>query len=122
MTVSWPGTLPGISKTGDNSQESATDRLLFHKTTSGPGKLRARYTSGSARITIPMVMTLTEVTALMDFYEDTLQGGALPFDWSHPRTGSAQRYRFQPGVQPTVVRIIPGRFRVQLALEAIPGA
>lgn len=123
MAITWPGGLPqGDAAIGDNLIEEGEDRVLYTKTTAGPGKLRPKYTIGPAKCSIPMVLTEAQVTTLMTFYNTTLYGGALAFDWVHPRTGLDQRFRFQPGVVPAVQMIVPDRHRVTLYLEMIPGA
>ncbi len=122
MAVSWPPSLPqGDAAQGYDTIEEAEDRLLFKDTTSGPGKLRPKYTSGPARVSMPMILTKAQLTTLMDFYHDTLKGGSLPFEWVHVRTGADQLFRFQPGVVPTAQMILADRYRVTLALEMIPG-
>lgn len=122
MAVVWPATLPqNDDAIGYDTVEEAEDRLLYTPTTAGPGKLRAKYTKGPARISIPVVYSESQVNTLMDFYHNTLYGGALPFEWKHPRSGADQLFRFQPGVVPAVQLVTPDRYRVTLHLEMIPG-
>ena len=122
MPVLWPLTLPWDDEAIKyDTIEEAQDRLLFTPTSAGPGKLRQRYTVGPANLSIPIVLSDTELTTLMDFYHDTLGGGALEFEWIHPRTGAGQYFRFQPGVMPAAQIISPNRYRVTLALQMVPG-
>jgi len=122
MAVVWPVSLPQSDDAlGYDMVEEAEDRLLYSPTSAGPGKLRPKYTVGPARVSIPTVYTETQLTTLLDFYHDTLHGGALAVDWKHPRTGADQRFRFQPGVMPAAQLITPNLYRVTLHLEMIPG-
>ncbi len=59
------------------------------------------------------------MATLDDFYASTLAGGALQFDWVHPRTSAALAYRFvEPPAYAPVAR---GRlWTATLKLEVLP--
>lgn len=60
----------------------------------GPVKIRRRFTAGVRPIVGKMKMKSSELATFDTFFNTTLNGGALPFDWTHPRTGVAATYRF----------------------------
>jgi hypothetical protein len=61
----------------------------------GPAKIRRRFTKSLRRFDISMMMTAAQVTTFETFWNDTLKGGSLPFDWLHPRTRVAATLRFR---------------------------
>jgi hypothetical protein len=118
MPLAWPPALPAVAKYGGS--EMGVDRLLHQETASGPGKLRSKYSTGIKVFTFPMILTETQADTLMDFYNDTSGGGALSFDFTHPRTGAAIVCRFKPGSMPLIVNFSFELYRVTLELEIIP--
>ncbi|MCK5020949.1 MAG: hypothetical protein KAS32_28300 [Candidatus Peribacteraceae bacterium] len=121
MAYTWPPTLPqGDEAIGYDSIESFPDRLLFTPTIQGPGKLRPRYTSAPANVSFNMVLTEAQVATLETFYNTTLVGGSLQFEWLHPRTGIDKYFRFQPGVVPTFQLLTPDKYRTTLHLQVMP--
>ena len=118
MPLAWPLPLPTVSLYGGS--EAGTDKLIHHETDSGPGKLRSRYSTGIKDFTFPMILTEAQATELMTFYDDTSGGGALSFDFTHPRTGAAIVCRFKPGSQPLLANFSFERYRVTLELQIIP--
>ncbi len=118
MPLAWPPTLPTIPLYGGS--EGGEARLIQQETEVGPGKLRSRYTRGLAPILFPMILTIPQATALMDFYNTTTGGGALSFDFLHPRSGAAIVCRFRPGSGPLLGNFSFGKYRVTLQLEIVP--
>ncbi len=59
----------------------------------GPPKARRRFSAGERKLDIKMIMTEAQVVTLDAFYVSTLSGGALTFDYTHPRTSSLETYR-----------------------------
>lgn len=55
---------------------------------------------------------------LDSFYESTLAGGSLSFDWLHPRTGQSKSFRFL--APPKATEAARGLYRMTLQLEMLP--
>ena len=92
--ASWPGTLPQYvfeqgytEKLNDQSIESSVDV--------GTPKIRRRYTKQIRTFTVQMRLTPTQKTTFETFWQTTLAGGSLPFDWVHPSTRTAQTFRLR---------------------------
>ncbi len=114
--AAWPATLPS-SVISDGYQETPPDNLLRTKMDKGRAKVRRRTTSNVRDMSCQDVYTLEQVAALDEFYNTTLQSGALPFDWTHPRTGAAVELRFaaRPAYKGS-----GGKFLVTFNLEILP--
>jgi len=91
--ASWPGTLPD-DPLKQAYEETFQDQALRTPMDAGPDKLRRRFTAGVKYFRFRFRHTKTQVATHMTFYETTLSAGSLPFDWTHPRTGSAVEFRY----------------------------
>jgi hypothetical protein len=114
----WPVSLPQRPLVQGFS-EQAPDTLIRTQMEAGPPKVRRRFTAGIRTMGLQLHLTSEQVETLDGFHDATLQGGALAFDWVHPRTGSAITCRFAepPGYAP----IARGRlWTASLKLEILP--
>jgi len=84
----------------------------------GPPKLRQRSTAGCSSNAYNFHMTDANITALDVFYTDTCEGGAVEFEWVHPRTSGTENWRFL--APPTWVQIRNGLYHVTVQLEQLP--
>lgn len=112
----WPITLPSRPLlTG--YEETLGDGTLRTQTDVGPAKVRQRYTAVSDRLTVQYNLSSVEVVDLVDFYKISTAGGALAFDYQHPRTGATVQVRFlsPPSIVPS-----GNRYRVTVRLEVLP--
>jgi len=68
----------------------------------GPDKIRQRVTAGVRNFAVSFAISDTQFTTLDDFFTTTVKGGALSFDFPHPRTGATISVRFTsaPEYQP----------------------
>lgn len=89
----WPVSLPQDPLI-DGYDERAPDVLARTEMDAGPDKVRRRFTAGVRPMRLTVALTRTQVQTLDDFHVTTLQGGALPFDWTHPRTLATVAFRF----------------------------
>lgn len=111
----WPLTLP-------QAPGGVTERAPYHAIRSvpetGPEKRRPRYTGGIRHFALSFLLWDDEVATLETFYQTTLLGGSLAFDWLHPRTGAAASMRFTspPDMRPTG----PRSYRVTFETEVLP--
>ena len=116
--VTWPVGLPQLVAV-DGYGESPPDTVLRTKMDVGPAKIRRRSTAGIRPLSVQLDLDATQVAALDAFYLGTLQGGALAFDWVHPRTQEIVSLRF---VRPPAYR--PQRsdavWRAAVQLEVLP--
>jgi hypothetical protein len=84
----------------------------------GPAKLRRRTTSGVRMLAFEMLLSRAQTETLDSFYQDDLASGSLPFDFTHPRDGSAISCRFKR--PPEYVPTSSEYFRCGLELEILP--
>ena len=113
----WPGTLPA-SPLMDSFRETVPDTVLRTETDQGPAKLRQRTTAGVRRLSLSYIMSQSQISDLENFFLVTLMGGALGFDFTHPRTEETETCRFR---QPPEYAPLNGNFfRVAVDLEVLP--
>ena len=112
----WPVSLPELPLTG-GFDETPPDTTLETQMDAGPPKARRRFSAGVRKIGVKMIMTTAEVATMDAFYVATLQGGALTFDYDHPRTGVSQTYRIN-GL--SYQHLTPGEYRVGFQLMQQP--
>lgn len=91
----------------------------------GPGKVRRRTTAGVTKFTIGLKLTRNQVALFDEFFRTSAKGGALAFQWTHPRTGNPIDYRFAdvPQLKPYAPRQAAGTeyWTATFTLEALPG-
>ncbi|MHB8109755.1 MAG: hypothetical protein ACYDHW_06955 [Syntrophorhabdaceae bacterium] len=114
----WPGTLPQrllISGYG----ESLPNTLLRTSMDMGPAKQRRRGAAGATPINGKLILTSTERTAFLTFFNTTLLGGSLRFSWVDPVDGvTANEMRFTE--TPSISAISGNLFEVNMSLEIMP--
>ena len=92
MSEPWPTTLPQQMLIG-LTRKQAPNTLQF-AVSSGPAKRRRRSTMVTKTCTTDLELTGAELAILEEFFNDTLQGGSLPFTWTDFITGDAAEFRF----------------------------
>lgn len=78
VVPSWPAELPQRVLT-DGYSEKQRDGRLFSRTSSGPGKVRRRYSSAVLQVTAAMIVTYAQKARFERFWDDETAGGSLPF-------------------------------------------
>ncbi|MBK8909231.1 MAG: hypothetical protein IPM60_15525 [Rhodospirillales bacterium] len=114
----WPYSLPQ-RPLAQGFNEQARETAIRTQMEAGPPKVRRRFTAGIRTMGMQLRLTADQVATLDAFYDTTVAGGTLPFDWVHPRTGVAATYRF---VEPPFYQPV-ARGRVwtgTLKLEVMP--
>ena len=96
MAAVWPASLPARLLANPGATEQPPDVVLETQMDAGPPKARRRYTAGFRIVQGSLALTRAQYATLDDFYVNTLQGGALPFDWIHPITSAPVTVRFMP--------------------------
>lgn len=85
--ATWPATLPQVLQvTGFEEKLGATS--IRTQMDAGPAKQRRRFTAAPRAITGSITVDSDGWDDFREFYEDTLEGGALSFDWVEPGTES----------------------------------
>lgn len=92
--ISWPSTLPQFVFEQGYS-EKLNDQVLESKMTSGPPKIRRRFTKQIRTFTMEMRLTPDEKATFETFWQSTALGGSKSFDWVHPLTRAATEFRFR---------------------------
>jgi hypothetical protein len=114
--ATWPASLPQDLEQAGHF-EAAPDTVIRSEMSTGAQKIRRRFTAAPVPIPGKQLMTTAQVATLRTFYVTTLGGGALPFDWKLPRTGTTTTFRF---LKPPKWSPASPLWEVQLALEAMP--
>jgi len=115
--AAWPDTLPAYPLL-DSFRETVPNTVIRTDMEQGPAKVRLRTTAAVRTMTVGYLLSKAQVAALETFYLATLQGGALAFDFTHPRSNSAASCRF---VRPPEYSSSNGNFfKVAIELEMLP--
>ncbi len=115
--VTWPVTLP-VSPLLDGFVETVPETVIRSQMDSGPDKVRNRTTAGVRLFSMSFIMSKTETALFDDFYLNDLNGGAVSFDFTHPRTGETLSMRV---VKPPAYTAQNSKyFRIKLETEALP--
>ena len=116
--ITWPASLPQESLV-EGFSEQAPNTLIRSQMEAGPAKVRRRFTSGPRNFDCQLYLSPAQVDALDAFYVSTLAGGALSFDWKHPRTQAAVTFRF---VEPPNYKPVKrgAAWQAFLKLEVLP--
>jgi hypothetical protein len=121
--TAWPAGLPQ-SLNIDGYGQAPDDGNVRTAMDAGPVHVRRRFSAVARRVAGYMVLTDAQFDDLMEFYDDDLAGGSLPFDW-HPRG----RHNASPAVVfsmrftgPPTMRPIAGNraYQVDMSFEILP--
>ena len=102
MAALWPASLPQRFLQDPGTSENPPDVVVETQMDAGPPKARRRFTAGFRLVGGSLALTHAQRATLDTFYMDTLEGGALTFDWIHPITSAPATFRFMP--QPNGLR------------------
>ena len=119
--ATWPVSLPQ-SFLVEGYSEQKTSQVLRSEVSAGPPKQRRRFSAAYINITGRMFMDDAQITTLEAFFENTLFGGSIEFEFPHPRTGETVNVLFPGGVAPVYTRLDSEHYYVDLQLEVQPGA
>lgn len=96
MASPWPGTLPQKFLV-DGYSEGVGDGLLEYQPDTGASLTRRRATAMPKPMGGNFEMTSAQIATLKTFFETTLIGGSLPFNFPDPLTGATLLVKFQKG-------------------------
>lgn len=119
--ATWPASLPQ-SFMFDGFSEQKDSQVLRTGMDSGPPKQRRKFSAAGVQLKGRMFMDDTQVTTLEAFFDNTLFGGSIEFDFPHPRTGATVIVVFPAGVHPIYTAVDDSHFYVDLQLEVQPDA
>jgi len=114
----WPVSLPQ-EPLAQGFSEQAPSTVIRSQMEAGPPKVRRRFTAGVRNIECQLRLTPAQVDTLDSFFDTTVAGGSLSFDWKHPRSGAAVTLRFvEP---PSYTPLTRGTlWQASLRLEILP--
>lgn len=115
-TYSWPAALYGKILKG-SYQETPPDNVIRADMDVGPPKSRRRSTSNVRPLEVTHFFTTAEVAVFDEFYHNTLNSGALPFNYRHPRTQVMGEYMFND--LPAYAEMNQG-YRITTKMELLP--
>lgn len=116
MAQLWPTSLQQKLSEANFSYEIA-DTALRTDMDIGPQKVRRRFTRGINSLTGSIYLTTSEYTQFYNFYNTTLNGGVLTFEFNHPITQDLKEWRFKGPAR--VSSIGGGNFTVQFSWEEL---
>ena len=115
--IVWPSSLPQRPTVG-GYQEHFADTVLRTAMEAGAAKTRRRFTAAPRQIEVTFRVNAAQAATFKSFFEETTAGGALPFDWVHPREGTSAEFRFVEA--PRVYAVTGTLFSVAVKLEQMP--
>jgi hypothetical protein len=83
----WPATLPQLLLV-EGYADGVADGRIISNTDAGPPKVRRRSSAMPRPVQGRMIMDTDQLADLRDFVDNTLIGGALPFNFPDPVDGS----------------------------------
>lgn len=92
----WPSTLPQQVYTDSGPSYSGQSNVIRTDMTTGPAKMRRRFTAISADVTVQLELSEAEIAILENFVKGTL-GEVSTFNWTNPYNGNPAVYRFKEG-------------------------
>lgn len=117
MAQVWPSTLQQLLSEASFSYEIA-DTALRTDMDIGPQKVRRRFTKSVNSLTGSIYLTIAEYNTFYTFYNTTLNGGILPFEFNHPITQELKEWRFKGPAK--ISSIGGGNFMVDFSWEELP--
>ena len=95
MAILWPSNLP-LNPLLAGYAESIPSNVLRTQMDAGPAKTRRRSAAKPWSMSVSFSCTNEQAVTLSEFVQDTIKGGALRFEWTHPRTGANIECRIVP--------------------------
>jgi hypothetical protein len=117
VAAQWPITLQQLAnQSGFNYEIGNT--VIRSENDIGAPKVRRRFTKSVDKMSVTINCTRTQWNTLYNFFDVTLAGGTLPFEFTNPMTNTVEEFRF---IQPPIARPISGAdFTVEMIWEKLP--
>ena len=120
--IAWPATVPS-GALADSFAERPGQSVLTTAMAAGPAKKRRRTTAAPAELDVTLLLDPIEVDDFQAWFDGPLAGGALSFDFTHPRTRAPVTCRMRGDAVP-VFKPVSGQrgtlWHVVLQLEVLP--
>ena len=99
----WPAapTLPDFVLR-DGYEEGFKNLVIRSQQDSGATKRRRRFSDGPESALQPIELTSTQLDNFRTFFHTTIEGGALSFTKTHPRTLATETFAFRSTPKPAV--------------------
>lgn len=117
MTATWPTTVPVYALAGSWT-ETPEINVAKNELEFGTPEFRRRTAILSYDIKTEIHISSAQWQLLLDFYEDTLLDGVLPFTLTDPRTGASATFTFKGAM--TAKAVAPYYYEVSLDLRRMP--
>lgn len=114
----WPEELPQFVLM-DGYRESPADIVRRTPMEIGPAKQRRIFTSGTKKLPVKLWMSFSQVATFKNFYNNTLLGGSIPFQWIHPRTQDITTFKMQVMEEQTIEADDGPNAIISLILEVV---
>lgn len=117
MSTIWPVALPQaplVSGFGEKPPETTIRTQMD----TGAAKVRQRTTAGARPMDTVFLMTTAQVATFETFFNTTLSGGSLSFEWTHPRTGTTGTFRIKS--TPDYKPVGATHWHVSMQMEQLP--
>jgi hypothetical protein len=121
VSAVWPVTLPQALRVGFKA--TAPNVVIRTAMDAGPAKIRRRFSTNVYSVQGEVLMNGAQIATFLDFFLNTLAGGALPFQWTVPWNGHPVDFRFAK--PPDLGALAPRAslaepYAVPLSLEMLP--
>ena len=113
----WPPSLPQYPNQ-DSFTEEQMDNSIRTQFDGGAMKLRRRYTAVPIKFTMSFTLTASQKAALETFFNSTLSGGVLPWDWVKPSDQAAATFVFRSPIKYSAVG--PATFMATIEVQTVP--
>lgn len=114
--VTWDASLPTCPET--QYSESFKDNVIRSEMDAGMQKMRQRYTRQQRMLNVSFLLTDNQKATFYTFFGN-IKGGALPFNFPDPLTGTSIVVRMTKALTgPTYVT--KNLWRIQMELEVLP--
>ena len=104
-TITWPATTLPQKLQHQGFSITPVSNSVRTKVESGPVYQRPRYSTTVETVVGSIIVTPTQATAFWTFYNTTLGGGSLRFNWKHPVSGVAAVCQFNTEEPPAMKSI-----------------
>lgn len=114
--VTWPSTLPNCPER--DYSESLKDNVIRSDMDAGMQKQRQRYTRTQRMMSVSFLLTDAQKATFYTFFSN-IKGGALPFNFPDPLTGTSIVVRTTGAINGPVF-VSKNLWRVKFEVEILP--
>lgn len=116
-TLEWPAGVTQDFELGSYAERPESNVVEFAPEV-GPPMRRRRSSIASALLSFNAILDHAELESLLAWHRDVIQDGALSFMRKHPRAGDYREFELTE--PPAAAEISPRKYRVKIALRALP--